>query len=58
MSHSARIVGGLVHIRVQMRPALRWEELVTQYFELKNAPDKTGDEMAALLLEYSAEIAI
>ncbi|MBJ7458026.1 MAG: cupin domain-containing protein [Thermoleophilaceae bacterium] len=56
--HSARNVGGPAHIRVQMRPALRWEEFVTQYFALENAPHETEAEFAELLVEYSTEIEI
>lgn len=56
--HSARNVGGPAHIRVQMRPALRWAEFVTQYFALENSPHETEAEFAELLVEYSAEIAV
>ena len=58
VKHAARNVGGPAHIRVQMRPAMRWAEFVTQYFALENAPHETEDEFAALLIEYSEEIAI
>lgn len=56
--HSARNVGGPAHIRVQMRPAMRWAEFVTQYFVLENSPHETEAEFAELLVEYAAEIAI
>jgi mannose-6-phosphate isomerase-like protein (cupin superfamily) len=56
--HSARNVGGPAHLRVQMRPALRWEEFVARYFKLKNAPEGTEAEFAALLIAYSDEIGI
>jgi mannose-6-phosphate isomerase-like protein (cupin superfamily) len=56
--HSARNAGGPAHIRVQMRPALRWEEFVTRYFELENSPEETEAEFAALLTEYANEIGV
>jgi quercetin dioxygenase-like cupin family protein len=56
--HSARNAGGSAHIRVQMRPALRWEKFVVQYFELENAPGENDAEFAALLASFSEEIAI
>jgi hypothetical protein len=41
-----------------MRPALRWEKFVVQYFELENAPGENDAEFAALLASFSEEIAI
>ena len=58
VKHSARNTGGPAHIRVQMRPALRWEEFVTRYFTLENAAHETEAEFAELLVEFSAEIEI
>lgn len=56
--HSARNVGGPAHIRVQMRPAMRWQEFVTRYFELENDSDATEDGFVKLLAEFGPEIQI
>jgi mannose-6-phosphate isomerase-like protein (cupin superfamily) len=56
--HAARNVGGPAHIRVQMRPALRWEEFVQRYFALENSPEATDAEFAQLLVEFAAEIEV
>jgi len=58
--HSARNVGPEpAHLRIQMRPALRWQEFVERLFAL--APDAQGgsgpDSLAALMREFSHEIA-
>lgn len=58
--HSARNVGPEpAHLRIQMRPALRWQEFVERLFAL--APDAQGglepDSLAALMREFSREIA-
>ncbi len=56
--HSARNVGGPAHIRVQMTPALRWQEFVTRYFELENDSTATEDGFVRLLAEFGDEIEI
>jgi quercetin dioxygenase-like cupin family protein len=56
--HCARNTGGPAHILVQMRPALRWETFVVQYFELENTPGENEAEFAALLASFPEEIAI
>jgi len=58
--HSARNVGPEpAHLRIQMRPALRWQEFVERLFAL--APDAKGgfesNSLAALMREFSPEIA-
>jgi quercetin dioxygenase-like cupin family protein len=58
--HSARSVGSEpAHLRIQMRPALRWQEFVERLFAL--APSAPGtpksDSLAPLMAEFSREIA-
>ncbi len=58
--HSARNIGGEpAHLRIQMRPALRWQEFVERLFVLasnrQGAPEP--DSLAALMVEFSREIA-
>lgn len=58
--HSARNNGGKpAHLRIQMRPALHWQEFVERLFALasngQGAPDP--DSLAALMREFSSEIA-
>lgn len=57
--HSARNVGPKpAHLRIQMRPALRWHQFVERLFAL--APNTQGlpepDSLAALMREFSHEI--
>lgn len=48
--HSARnLSGGPAHLRIQMRPALRWEEFVVRLFG--------GDDPMRLLRDFPDEIA-
>lgn len=54
--HSARNAGGPAHLRVQMSPALRWQEFVTRYFELENDSDATEEGFVRLLAEFGEEI--
>jgi mannose-6-phosphate isomerase-like protein (cupin superfamily) len=58
VQHSARNVGGPAHIRVQMRPALRWAEFVVEYFAIENSADTTDADIAQLLSKYASEIVI
>jgi quercetin dioxygenase-like cupin family protein len=58
--HSARNIGEEpAHLRIQMRPALRWQEFVERLFALagngQGAP--APDSLAALMGEFSQEIA-
>ena len=52
-----------VHVRIQMRPALRWEEFVERLFGLASAPgaaERGGpdpESLQALLLEFRREVA-
>lgn len=58
--HSARNVGAEpAHLRIQMRPALRWQEFVERLFALDpNSRDTSEpDSLAALMREFSSEIA-
>lgn len=62
--HLAWNVGaGPVHVRIQMRPALRWEEFVERLFELARQSEQAGRELAqpdlaALLSEFHRELAL
>jgi mannose-6-phosphate isomerase-like protein (cupin superfamily) len=56
--HSARNVGGPAHLRIQMRPSLRWEQFVVHYFALENAPEATADQFAQLLVDFADVIEI
>lgn len=56
--HSARNAGGPAHIRVQMRPAMRWADFVVHYFELENSPDATEAEFEQLLAEFAEVIRV
>jgi hypothetical protein len=55
--------GAPVHLRIQMRPALRWEEFVVRLFALANEDGSDEREepvsarMAELLREFPREIA-
>lgn len=52
--HAARGDGcGPVHLRIQMRPALRWQEFVERLFALPSP-----EALPALLAEFPREIAI
>jgi quercetin dioxygenase-like cupin family protein len=58
--HSARNVGSEpAHLRIQMRPALRWQEFVERLFALD--PEGRGitepDSLVALMREFRSEIA-
>ncbi len=58
--HSARSVGPEpAQLRIQMRPALRWQEFVERLFALD--PDAQGvsesDSLATLMREFGPEIA-
>jgi quercetin dioxygenase-like cupin family protein len=62
--HTARNVGPQpAHLRIRMRPALRWQEFVERLFALggSNQGGETGtpgsDSLAALMQEFSREIA-
>jgi quercetin dioxygenase-like cupin family protein len=58
--HSACSVGSEpAHLRIQMRPALRWQEFVERLFALASpAPGTFGsDSLTALMQEFSREIA-
>ena len=62
--HTARNVGEQpAHLRIQMRPALRWQEFVERLFALAGSnqggePGTPGsDSLAALMREFSREIA-
>jgi hypothetical protein len=62
--HTARNVGGRpAHLRIQMRPALRWQEFVERLFALAGSnrggePGTPGsDSLTALMREFSREIA-
>lgn len=53
--HSARNVGSEpVQLRIQMRPALRWQEFVERLFALDTSE---SDSLATLMREFSSEIA-
>ncbi|HZE06385.1 MAG TPA: cupin domain-containing protein [Solirubrobacteraceae bacterium] len=53
--HSARNAGPEpAHLRIQMRPALRWQEFVERLF-VRDASEP--DSLAALMREFSSEIA-
>jgi quercetin dioxygenase-like cupin family protein len=63
--HSARNVGGgAAHLRIQMRPALRWQEFVERLFALSTQDGiGEGEEVDALGLaeivaEFDREIAL
>lgn len=64
-THSARSVGEeLVHLRIQMRPALRWQEFVERLFTLSRV-EQTGEvrqpdpeALAALMAEFGSEISL
>ena len=56
--HSSRNAGdGQVRLRIEMRPALRWEEFVRRLFA---APEVADSErrVAELLIEFADEIAL
>lgn len=56
--HSARSVGSEpAHLRIQMRPALHWQEFVERLFALAPAPGTESDSLTALMAEFSREIA-
>ena len=62
--HTARNIGEQpVHLRIQMRPALRWQEFVERLFTLSTRDDGDGtreidaDALAALVAEFDREIA-
>jgi len=64
MPHSSSNVGGQpAHLRIQMRPALRWQEFTERLFALAgrsqgNAPGSPrSDSLASLMREFSSEIA-
>jgi quercetin dioxygenase-like cupin family protein len=64
VAHTARKLGPEpVHLRIQMRPALRWELFVEQMFTLArealdDAPETpSGNAMVDLLREFPREIA-
>lgn len=53
--HSARNVGSEpAQLRIQMRPALRWQEFVERLFALDTSDP---DSLATLMREFSSEIA-
>lgn len=53
--HSARNVGPEpAQLRIQMRPALRWQEFVERLFALDTSE---SDSLATLMREFSSEIA-
>ena len=56
--HSARSVGSEpAHLRIQMRPALRWQEFVERLFALAPAPGTSrSDSLATLMAEFAREI--
>lgn len=62
--HTARNIGeGPAHLRIQMRPALRWQEFVERLFALPTRDGRDGsgeidaDALAALAAEFDREIA-
>ena len=62
--HAARNIGEEpAHLRIQMRPALRWQEFVERLFTLSTRDDGDGtreidaDALAALVAEFDREIA-
>jgi len=57
--HSARNVGPEpAHLRIQMRPALRWQEFVERLFALTDTLGVSEPEsIATLMREFSDEIA-
>lgn len=57
--HSARSVGeGRAHLRIQMRPALRWQEFVERLFALESSEQGAETEsLAGLMRQFSREIA-
>lgn len=58
--HTARNVGERpAHLRIQMRPALRWQEFVERLFALAGGEQGVPepDSLAALMREFSREIA-
>ena len=58
--HSAcSVASEPVHLRIQMRPALRWQEFVERLFALVSpAPGTSGsDSVATLMAEFKREIA-
>jgi mannose-6-phosphate isomerase-like protein (cupin superfamily) len=62
--HSSHNVGGRpAHLRIRMRPALRWQEFVERLFALAGSnrggePGTPGsDSLTALMREFSREIA-
>ncbi len=62
--HTARNIGeGPARLRIQMRPALRWQEFVERLFALptRDGGDGSGeidvDALAALVAEFDREIA-
>lgn len=46
-----------VHVRVQMRPALRWEEFTERLFALSSEGDPAPTALLALVREFPREIA-
>lgn len=61
VAHSACAVGTEpVHLRIQMRPALRWERFVERLFPLleRKSSDRSGDALIALMREFPREIAL
>jgi quercetin dioxygenase-like cupin family protein len=56
--HSARNVGPEpAHLRIQMRPALRWQEFVKRLFAPTDTRDiSEPDSIATLMREFSDEI--
>jgi mannose-6-phosphate isomerase-like protein (cupin superfamily) len=57
--HSARNAGGTeVQLRIQMRPALRWAEFVTELFALASEDHEYQTEVLELIVRFPDEIAI
>ncbi|TMK69759.1 MAG: cupin domain-containing protein [Actinobacteria bacterium] len=59
-AHStANAAGGPTHVRIQMRPALRWEEFVVRLFQAARdgQTDERGVPNAELLREFHRELA-
>lgn len=62
-AHRAWNVGsGPAHLRIQMRPALRWEDFVERLFPLveqaSSNPDGAADALLVLMAEFPREIAL
>jgi quercetin dioxygenase-like cupin family protein len=62
--HSARNVGlGPAHLRIQMRPPLRWQQFVERLFALSRSKGVSAgggidpESLAALMAEFEQEIA-